>query len=201
MRSMPLRGRFRRTEKCTGRGGFGPSSPLSGRAKIARRGARNPRQAGVGHRRGGQSSSPLPIHCCDGPLSMVCEPIGSRARKAAGVNSSATRLPTTTAMPGFVQNWPAPVVSEAARRRSRRCACQGRGRRDIGLTEPGSPKNGIGSVLCAHRSKSAPAPPGDPVKPTALMKECCTRAVPTSRLPPWIKLTTPGCMPCVSAEM
>ena len=88
-------------------------------------------------------------------------------------------------MPGLVQNWPAPMVNDPAQPAPIPAprAVTASGSRNIGLTEPSSPKNGIGSGRAAHRSNSARPPRKDPVKPTARITGFCTKAAPTA-LPP-----------------
>jgi hypothetical protein len=82
-----------------------------------------------------------------------------------------------TEMPGLVQNWPAPMVSDPAHPLAIASprALTASGSRNIGLTEPSSPKNGIGSGRWAQRSYSARPPASEPVKPTALISGCWTR--------------------------
>ena len=102
----------------------------------------------------------------------------------------------TTTTPGFVQNCPAPIVSDAAHPApiSAPRAEAAAGSTKTGLIDPSSPKNGMGSGRCAHRSNSARPPRSDPVKPTALISGCCTSACPTSSPPPWINENTPAGM-------
>ena len=89
-------------------------------------------------------------------------------------------------MPGLVQSWPALPVIDTAQPLpiSAPRAFRASGSTNIGLTEPSSPKKGIGSDRAAQRSNSALPPPRLPVKPTALISGCWTSAEPTSRLPP-----------------
>ena len=119
-------------------------------------------------------------------VSMVCGATSPSAATADALNASASGPSTTMATPGLVQNWPAPMVSEPAQPlpiASPR-AFTAAGITNIGLTEPSSPKNGIGSGRPAQRLNNARPPASDPVKPTALISGCCTNASPTSRLPP-----------------
>ena len=130
-------------------------------------------------------------------VSITCEPVLARASLAAATKLSVSLPATTTAMPGLVQNWPAPIVSEAAQPAPSAAArvFTASGRTNIGLTLPSSPKKGMGSGRLAHRSNSARPPASEPVKPTALISGWVTRALPTSRLPPCTRLKTPGSIP------
>ncbi len=133
-------------------------------------------------------------------VSMVCGPTFSSAPCAAASKASASAPAITTAMPGLVQNWPAPMVSDPAQPSAMPLARAdiAAGSRNIGLTLPSSPKNGIGSGRPAQRSNSALPPASEPVKPTARISGCCTSEVPTSRRPPWISEKVPGGMPQLS---
>jgi len=119
-------------------------------------------------------------------VSITCAPVADSAATAASANASASAPSITTAIPGLVQNCPAPSVSDPAQPRaiSPPRALSAAGRRNIGLTEPSSPKNGIGSGRAAQRSNSARPPASEPVKPTARISGCVTSASPTSRRPP-----------------
>ena len=80
----------------------------------------------------------------------------------------------TMAMPGLVQNCPAPIVDELTHpdAMSEPRLLIALGKRNIGFTDPNSPKNGIGSSLAEQRSNSALPPAREPVKPTALINGC-----------------------------
>src|ERR1044072_7392085 len=99
-------------------------------------------------------------------VSIVCGAVFSRADLAAVVNLSASGPSTTTAIPGLVQNWPAPSVSEPDQPEPIASARAGgaAGSRNIGLTLPSPQKKEIGSGRGAHRSKSPRPPAREPVK-------------------------------------
>ncbi len=130
-------------------------------------------------------------------VSIVWPPTFFNASTAAETYWSAPGPFGRIVIPGLVQNWPAPIVRDPVQPLAISCArfSNAPGITNIGFTEPSSPKNGIGVGRTAHRLKSARPPPSDPVKPTALISGCCTSASPTSRLPPWIRENTPGCVP------
>jgi hypothetical protein len=119
-------------------------------------------------------------------VSMVWGPTSDSADFAVSMRVSASGPSITTATPGLVHIWPALAVSEPAQplaMASPRVPAAS-GRMNMGLTEPSSPKNGMGSGRAAQRSNSALPPRSEPVKPTALINGCWTRAAPTSLPPP-----------------
>ena len=128
-------------------------------------------------------------------VSIACAPAPLKAAMLASANSLACAPAITKAMPGLVQNCPAPMVNEAAQPWASAPArvCIAFGRQNIGLTEPNSPKNGIGSGRLMHRLNKALPPAKDPVNPTARISGCCTTCAPTSCVLPCKKEKTPGC--------
>ena len=86
--------------------------------------------------------------------------------------------------PGLVQNWPAPIVSDATKFLA---ICSPRDASAAGRTSTGlmlliSAYTGIGSGRAFAIFISASPPPREPVKPTALMRGSATSA-PPSQLP------------------
>ena len=129
-------------------------------------------------------------------VSIGCGSAFSSASFAATTTASASDA-AMTAMPGLVQNCPAPMVSDPAHPAPIRAprAAAAAGSTNIGLVEPSSPQNGIGSSRPMARSKSARPPESEPVNPTALIAGCVTSACAASRLPPCTRLNVPAGMP------
>src|SRR5579859_2019088 len=100
----------------------------------------------------------------------------------------------TMTMPGLVQNWPAPRVTEL----NRFCAsCWGALSSAPGNTKTGLPldisvKQGMGTGRAAHTSISVRPALSEPVNAIAHTSGCLTSAAPTSLPDPYSVLNTPG---------
>ena len=94
-----------------------------------------------------------------------------------------------------MQNWPAPRVSDPAYpvAISAGRAAAAPGRMTTGLTEPSSPKNGIGTGRSAQILASASPPRTDPVNPAAAMAGCRSSRTPAGT--PYTTANVPGGAP------
>ena len=94
-----------------------------------------------------------------------------------------------------MQNWPAPRVSDPAYpvAISAGRAAAAPGRMTTGLTEPSSPKNGIGTGRSAQILARASPPRTDPVNPAAAMAGCCSSRTPAGT--PYTTANVPGGAP------
>jgi hypothetical protein len=130
-------------------------------------------------------------------VSMVCGADGATSASVAASTKASRLGPSTiTAMPGLVQNWPAPMVSEPAQPLAISAPARlgASGSRNIGLTEPSSPKNGIGSGRCRAEVEQRASARQRTGEADGLDQRVLDQRWPTSRLPPWISEKTPGCM-------
>src|SRR5689334_16962790 len=105
----------------------------------------------------------------------------------------------TNSRPGLVQNWPVPRVSEpaypVATAAGRENAAPGR--TTTGLTEPSSPKNGIGTGRSAQTRARARPPAVDPVNPAAAISGCRSSRSPAST--PCTRLNVPAGAPAAAS--
>jgi hypothetical protein len=83
----------------------------------------------------------------------TCGATAERPSAAARAKPSVSGPSIATAMPGLVQNCPAPKVSEATQPAQSGCRAPAgpQGSTNIGFTDPSSPKKGMGSGRAAHR--------------------------------------------------
>ncbi len=115
------------------------------------------------------------------PVSIGAAGLAATASRAAPVKRSRSGPSIPMTMPGLVQNWPAPSVSDPTNAApSSAAASDSRpGSRKTGLTALISAKTGIGTGRDAAAATSASPTRREPVKATAAMAGWVTSSTPT----------------------